>query len=65
MKTNANFDLDTHNGLYVCTSFFFEILKNKKKKLLCTFVDLEKAFDTVWRDALLYKMILNKMNGNT
>ena len=43
---------------------FFEILKNKKKNLFCTFVDFEKAFDTVWCDALWYKMLLNNINGN-
>jgi hypothetical protein len=44
--------------------FFFEILKNKKKKLFCAFVDFEKGFDTVWRDALWYKMLLNNINGH-
>jgi hypothetical protein len=39
-------------------------LKNKKKKLFCAFVDFEKAFDTAWRDALWYKMLLNNINGN-
>jgi hypothetical protein len=43
---------------------FLEILKNKKKKLFCAFVDFEKAFDTVWRDALWYKILLNNINGN-
>lgn len=42
---------------------FFEILKRKKKKLFCAFVDFEKAFDTVWRDALWYKLLLNHING--
>ena len=28
----------------------------KKKRLFCTFIDYSKAFDTVWRDALWYKM---------
>jgi len=25
---------------------------------------LKKHFDTVWRDALWYKMLLNNINGN-
>jgi hypothetical protein len=27
--------------------------------MFCAFVDFEKAFDTVWRDALWYKLLLN------
>jgi hypothetical protein len=42
---------------------FFEILKSKKKKLFCAFVDFEKAFDTVWRVTLWYKLLLNNING--
>ena len=34
-----------------------------KKKLYCAFIDFEKAFDTVWRDALFYKMLLHNING--
>jgi hypothetical protein len=54
----------TTDCMFVLHSFFFEILKNKKKKLFCAFVDFEKAFDTIWRDALWYKMLLNNINGN-
>ena len=28
----------------------------RKKRLFCTFIDYSQAFDTVWRDALWYKM---------
>ena len=42
---------------------FFEILKTKNKNLLCAVVNFEKAFDTVWRDALLYTLLLNHING--
>jgi hypothetical protein len=41
---------------------FFEILKSKKKKFFCAFVDFGKMFDTVWREALWYKLLLNNIN---
>ena len=42
---------------------FFEILKSKRKKLFCAFVDFEKAFDKVCRSALWYKMTLSSVTG--
>jgi hypothetical protein len=43
---------------------FFEIIKKKKQKMYCAFVDFEKAFDKVWRVAALwYKLLLNNING--
>ena len=36
----------------------------REKKLYCAFVDFAKAFDTVWRDGLWHKLLLNNMNGN-
>jgi len=41
----------------------FQILKTKRKKLYCAFIDFEKAFDRVWRDGLFYKLLLNNING--
>ena len=32
------------------------ILQSSKKKLFCGFIDLKGAFDSVWRDGLLYKI---------
>ena len=37
--------------------------KSKKEKVFAAFIDLRKAFDTAWRDGLLYKMLLNGING--
>ena len=44
---------------------FFEILKNKKNKMFCAFIDFEKAFDKVWRDGLWYKykLLVNMYSG--
>ena len=39
--------------------------KSKKEKAFAAFIDLRKAFDTVWRDGLFYKMLLNGINGKT
>ena len=40
-----------------------EILKTKKKKLFCLFVDYSKAFDSVWRTGLWMKLLSNGING--
>ena len=37
--------------------------KSKKKKVFAAFIDLRKAFGTVWRDGLFYKILLNGING--
>ncbi len=41
----------------------FELLSVKKKKLHCIFVDFEKAFDSVHRNSLLFKLLQNNVNG--
>ena len=39
--------------------------KSKKEQAFAAFIDLRKTFDTVWRDGLFYKMLLNGINGKT
>lgn len=40
-----------------------DILKTKKKKLFCAFVDLRKAFDSVWRSGLWQKLLDSGIDG--
>ena len=40
-----------------------EILKVKRKKLYCSFIDFSKAFDSVWRVGLWTKLLTNSING--
>ena len=39
------------------------ILKNKKQKLFCCFVDFSQAFDKVWRIGLWSKLLQSGING--
>jgi hypothetical protein len=34
-----------------------------KKTMFCVFIDFEKAFDTVWREGLRCKLLMNHING--
>ena len=52
----------TVDNLFTLHSFF-ELLKRKKKKLYCAFIDFEKAFDKIWREGLWYKLLINNING--
>lgn len=54
---------------YSCLDHIFslyaliEILKLKKQKLFCCFVDFSSAFDSVWRVGLWYKLLQSNVNG--
>ena len=40
-----------------------EILKSKKVKLFCSFIDFSKAFDSVWRVGLWTKILKHNIKG--
>ena len=40
-----------------------EILKSRKQKLFCCFVDFSSAFDSVWRAGLWHKLLRNGIDG--
>ena len=52
----------TLDGLFVLDTLIDSTL-NAGGQLFVVFVDFEKAYDFVNRDALFYKMLLNKMSG--
>ena len=55
-------------GYSVQSSFFvmhslISLYLSSGEQLFCAFVDLKKAFDTVWRIVLWQKLIKNKIGG--
>ena len=52
----------TSDHIFVLHSLI-EILKTRKKKLFCTFVDFSQAFDSVWRMGLWQKLLKNNIDG--
>lgn len=52
----------TTDSIYVL-HLLFDLLKMKKKKLYCAFIDFAKAFDTVWRPGLWRKLLEHSING--
>ena len=57
----------TSDHIFVLQTLLDKYVKNnntKQSKLFVCFVDLRKAFDTVWRDGLLYKLLEQGVGGN-
>lgn len=54
---------------YSCSDHIFtlysliELMKKRKQKLFCAFIDFSQAFDKVWRAGLWHKLIQNSING--
>ena len=55
-------EYSTSDHIFVLSSLI-EIIKSKKKHLSCAFVDFSQAFDTVWRNGLWCKHLLNSVKG--
>ncbi|XP_071145017.1 uncharacterized protein [Mytilus edulis] len=46
----------TADSIFLLKSLINKYLHKEKKKIYACFIDLKKAFDSVWRTALLYKL---------
>ncbi|MEW8548382.1 MAG: reverse transcriptase family protein, partial [Candidatus Thiodiazotropha sp.] len=55
-------DYCTSDHIFVLSSLI-EILKSKKQKLYCAFIDFAQAFDSVWRSGLWRKLLFNSVKG--
>ena len=52
----------TSDNIYVFKNIL-DLFRFKKKKLFCCFVDYKKAFDSIWREALWYKLTRLSIQG--
>jgi hypothetical protein len=52
----------TADNIFILHSLI-NLYLSKKKKLFCTFIDLSRAFDTIWRVGLWQKLIENNISG--
>ena len=50
------------DAIFILQSLIDKKIKNKKK-LYCAFVDLKRAFDSVYRNGLWFKLIKNGVDG--
>ena len=52
----------TVDAIFILTSLIERHLQNKKR-FYCAFIDLKRAFDSVYRDGLWFKLIKNGVDG--
>ena len=55
-------DYSTVDAIFILQSLINKTI-NKKKKLYACFIDLKRAFDSVYRNGLWYKMIKSSLDG--
>ena len=49
--------------MFILTTLIDKYVKKLKLPLYVCFVDFKKAYDSVWRQALLYKLLRLNING--
>ena len=54
----------TNDHIYTLRTLINKYVRHYKLKLYCCFVDFRKAFDSVWRDGLFYKLRKLGVGGN-
>jgi hypothetical protein len=54
----------TSDHIFVLKNIIEDLLKNRKSRLYCCFVDFQKAFDTVWHQGLMLKLARIGIKGN-
>ena len=52
----------TTDHIFVLSSLI-EIIKSRKQKLFCAFIDFSQAFDSIWRVGLWQKLLFNSVDG--
>ena len=53
----------TTDSIFILKTLINKYLNLSKKQIFVCFVDFRKAFDSVWRNALFYKMLSNGIGG--
>ena len=61
-QTGFRRGFSTIDNIFVLNTLI-NLLQNSRKKLFCAFIDLKRAFDSVWRSGLWYKLNMFKING--
>jgi hypothetical protein len=54
----------TTDSIFILKSLITKYLVKEKRKICSCFVDLCRAFDTVWHDGLLHKLMENGIDLN-
>ena len=55
-------DYSTVDAIFILESLLSKYIRDKKR-LYCSFIDLKRAFDSVYRDGLWYKLLKQGLNG--